>query len=237
VLVVAVIGAAGCSAPARPAHPASPLTRPRSSPVVVAQRNRAPAAEVPPRHVNAGPDKGYLAHAYGRQLPRGTVVPVAAVLEHSNAGGQLVGLADSGPFLGESYPVISRDAGSSWTVAGPKLWLAAAQGAAAVDYIGGSGTTWFAWGMSIVTTFDGGKRWWRSFLGDAIRQVHVTSQGTLIAVAITDQPAPGHAKPPKYISWRYRSVDGGRQWTYLGKGLPVHSWPVGSNGKQRPPSG
>jgi hypothetical protein len=143
------------------------------------------------------------------------------VSAQSRFGGRLLGLTvgRDGDLNGATYAVISDDGGHTWTNYGPELHIDAAQGAKAVSYIGGAAGTVAAWGASIVATSDGGRTWWRTYIGGGIRSLTFGRGATMTAVAYTDDEEPLH--PGRFAAWRYRSTDGGRTWAYRGLAAPA----------------
>lgn len=180
------------------------------------------------RAAEAGRERGYP-----NQKQQGSLVPADAVSESASSGRTMFGLADCGPFLGTSYPAISHDGGQSWRVSGPELWRAAAQGGAAVEYIAASGAVVALWGSSIVTSPDGGRTWWRAYLGQGARTV-LARDRTLTALAQGD-PVPG--QPGLMQTARYRSSDGGLSWRLLGRTTPTPAGPTGPHGSAHPTCG
>jgi hypothetical protein len=109
------------------------------------------------------------------------------------------------------YPVASVDGGTTWRVSGPALHLNAAQAPLSVCEIGAlNRLTYFAYGCGEVvdTTNDGGKHWWRTYLGGGSLAV-VDNGGRLIALVEARSDSGSTA-----ATWAYVSSDGGRRWHY-----------------------
>ena len=106
---------------------------------------------------------------------------------------------------GVSYPVDTVNGGKTWRIDGPELHVPAANGPDVVTQVGaGSPATYFAYGgpagaNSVDVSADGGKHWYRAFLGGVVGAV-VDSNRELFAFT----GAPG----------AYYSKDGGRVWHY-----------------------
>jgi hypothetical protein len=109
------------------------------------------------------------------------------------------------------YPAITVDAGTTWQISGPALHLDAAQAPLSVCAVGAvNRRTYFAYGCGEVidTTNDGGKHWWRTFLGGGSLAVAVDG-GHLVAFVNALQ-----TNGSKATTWAYVSSDGGRHWRY-----------------------
>src|SRR5205085_9797301 len=169
-------------------------------------------------------------HGYPGQKQPGTFIPAGAVWGRASSARTVFGLADCGSFLGTAYPALSHDGGHSWRVAGPELWRAAAQGAEAVGYIVASGPVIALWGSSIVTSPDGGRTWWRTYLGQGVHTVVVRNE-TLTALAQGDRAT---NQSTLMQTARYQSNDGGRSWQLVGRSKPTPAGPVGPNGSTHP---
>jgi hypothetical protein len=106
---------------------------------------------------------------------------------------------------GVTYPIATVNAGKTWRIDGPALHIPAANGPDAVTQVGAAGpTTYFVYGgpagaNSVDVSADGGKHWYRAYLGGAVGAV-VDSNGELFAFTGT----PG----------AYHSKDGGQVWHY-----------------------
>jgi hypothetical protein len=99
----------------------------------------------------------------------------------------------------------------TWRTDGPAVHLDAAQAPLAVIYAGAANRhTYFACcGAQVVdATGDGGKHWWRTFLGDVVLAVVTRPSGELIAMAQTAANASGS----RANTWVYVSRDGGHHW-------------------------
>jgi hypothetical protein len=111
------------------------------------------------------------------------------------------------------YPVVTTDGGKTWRTNGPALHLDAAQAPLSVTDIGMANRhTRFACcgGQVVDATGDGGRHWWRAFLGDLVLAVTSRPGGELIAVAQVAANASG----TKAANWVYVSKDGGHHWHY-----------------------
>lgn len=119
------------------------------------------------------------------------------------------GLAGTG---GAEYPATTTNGGRTWRINGPALHLDAAQAPLAVVEVGlASRKTYFAYGGGQVvdTTNDGGKHWWRAFLGDVVLSVSAPfGPGHLTAVVQTIANSSGTTAN----TFVYSSTDGGRHW-------------------------
>ena len=109
------------------------------------------------------------------------------------------------------YPAATVDAGRTWRVSGPALHLDAAQAPLGVCEVGAlDRRVYFADGCGEVVdaTSDGGRHWWRAFLGGGVLAV-TGSGGRLVAFveAVSDSG-------PTALTWVYVSGDGGRHWRY-----------------------
>ncbi len=109
------------------------------------------------------------------------------------------------------YPAITLNGGTSWQIGGPALHLDAAQAPLSVCAIGAvNRRVYFAYGCGEVidTTNDGGKHWWRTFLGGGSLAV-VNDGGRLVAFVDAFE-----ANGSKASTLAYVSSDGGRHWHY-----------------------
>lgn len=91
------------------------------------------------------------------------------------------------------------------------MHLDAAQAPLAVSNAGAANRrTFFACcGAQVVdATGDGGKHWWRAFLGDVVLAVTSRPGGKLIAVA----QASANSSGTQAATWVYSSKDGGHHW-------------------------
>jgi hypothetical protein len=114
-----------------------------------------------------------------------------------------------------TYPARTANGGRTWTIAGPVLHAAAAQGPLAVDQIGVRGaSTAFAWegaapNTVVDLTTDAGRRWRQAFFPGSVLfvgadggQVFATVYGTVKQGSVTHTGV-----------WVYRTANG-RRWTY-----------------------
>jgi photosystem II stability/assembly factor-like uncharacterized protein len=129
--------------------------------------------------------------------------------------------------MGSTFPLKTVDGGRTWFVDGPAFFLPVADGAAAVgDMSAGSATEAYAYGgpeagSSIVITTDGGKQWWRAWLGQAL--VAVSQHGRdLWALAAGPTASSSVNSAPSMLL--YDSGDGGRTWTYRSTLSGVRGW-------------
>lgn len=143
--------------------------------------------------------------------PAGRRVPAAGVGQrvfvNARDGFALGGIGEA------QYPAATTDGGATWKTTGPALHVNAAQGPLAVTTVGVvSRRTYFYYGAGTVvdSTGDGGKHWWRAFLGDDVLAVVPGAGGGLVAIA---QKALG-ANTNKAVTWVYVSKDGGQVWRY-----------------------
>jgi hypothetical protein len=145
--------------------------------------------------------------------PHGTLAPGTRV--RANTLGQRVfptatrgfALADVG---GAQYPALSTDRGKTWKTNGPALHLNAAQAPLAVVDVGAANAhTFYAFGGGQVVdvTSDGGRTWWRAFLGDIALSVVPRLSGGLVGVAQNATGSGSNATTVVYVS-----RDGGRHW-------------------------
>lgn len=120
------------------------------------------------------------------------------------------GLASVG---GADYPVETTDGGKTWRTSGPAVHLDAAQAPLAVTVAGAANLhTFFACcdAQVVDSTGDGGKHWWRAFLGDVVLSVRGRPGGELIAFA----QAAANSSGSQAVTWVYVSRDGGHHWHY-----------------------
>ena len=149
-----------------------------------------------------------------REPAVGTAVRLSEVNDVAFAT-RRVGYALGGPF-GSTFPLKTTNGGRSWFVDGPALFLPVADGAAAVGDLSATSADAYSYGgdaggSSVVISNDGGKRWWRAWLGQAV--VAVSQRGSdlwALAAGSTDSSAV-NAIPPLLL---YDSSNGGRTWTY-----------------------
>jgi hypothetical protein len=110
------------------------------------------------------------------------------------------------------YPAASTDGGATWKTTGPALHVNAAQAPLSVTHVGAAGRRtyyYFGSGQVVDATGDGGKHWWRAFLGDVVLAVVPGPSGELVAIA---QKALGTGNTA--ATWVYVSKDGGKVWRY-----------------------
>jgi hypothetical protein len=116
-------------------------------------------------------------------------------------------LADTG---GAQYPATTVNGGQIWKTDGPALHLDAAQAPLVVTNIGAaSKRTVFAFGggQSVDATGDGGKHWWRAFLGEVVIATVPRLGGGLITVAQTGGSGLSAGRTLVYVT-----RDGGHHW-------------------------
>jgi hypothetical protein len=167
-------------------------------------RSSAPAtAAAPPTRVTAQ----LITHQRGTLRPGKTV--------RSSTLGQRVfvnahigfALANTG---GAQYPATTVNGGQTWKTNGPALHLNAAQAPLVVTNIGAaSKRTVFAFGGGQVvdSTGDGGKHWWRAFLGDAVIATVPRLGGGLTTIAQTAGSGASAGRTLVYVT-----RDGGHHW-------------------------
>ena len=136
----------------------------------------------------------------------GTIVSAASlgirVFVSAKDGFALANLSTGG---GVTYPAVTVDAGRTWRIAGPELWVAAANAPNVLTQVGAaSPRTYFTYGgpqggNSVAVSSDAGRHWYRAYLAGAVPAV-VADNGTLIAWT--------------NLSGVYYSKDGGRHWHY-----------------------
>ena len=108
------------------------------------------------------------------------------------------------------YPAETVNGGRTWRTNGPALHLNAAQAPLAVVFTGASSArTFYAFGGGQVVdaTGDGGRHWWRTFLGDAPIAVVPRLGGGLVAFT-QDANSSGSGG----VTLVYVSTDGGHHW-------------------------
>ena len=172
-----------------------------------APRARATAAPTPPATVTAQ----RITRTPGT-LARGSHVSAGDVSRQREFLGAKHGfaLASVG---GADYPVETSDGGKTWRTSGPTVHLDAAQAPLAVTDSGAATLhTFFACcdAQVVDSTGDGGKHWWRAFLGDVVIAVRGRPNGELIAFA---QKA-ANSSGSQAVTWVYVSRDGGHHWHY-----------------------
>lgn len=108
------------------------------------------------------------------------------------------------------YPAETVNGGRTWRTNGPALHLNAAQAPLAVVFTGASSArTFYAFGGGQVVdaTGDGGRHWWRAFLGDAPIAVVPRLGGGIVAFT-QDANSSGSGG----VTLVYVSTDGGHHW-------------------------
>jgi photosystem II stability/assembly factor-like uncharacterized protein len=160
------------------------------------------------------PPKTVTAHRITRQA--GTLKPGATV-SSSSLGPRTFINNDVGFALaattGAQYPAGTTDGGKHWKTIGPALHVNAAQAPLAVENLGATNTkTVFAYGggQSVDVTSDGGKTWWRAFLGDDVPAVVAGNGHRLVAFAQALNGPSG----VKAVTWEYITKDGGHHWSF-----------------------
>lgn len=151
---------------------------------------------------------GQLITAPHHTLRPGTPVPLSSLGPRAFANARVgfslahVGQAD--------YPAVTPDGGRTWHTNGPALHLDAAQAPLAVVDPGAAGnSTFFAFGggQAIDSTSDGGRHWWRAFLGEAVIGAVPRIGGGIIAFAQNTVGTGSSAVTEVYVS-----RDGGHHW-------------------------
>jgi hypothetical protein len=163
---------------------------------------RAAAASLSPVTVKASPitvGRGY------RLLQPGTIVRSSRLGVRAFIDDSLGVALNTGMSLnGVTYPVGTVNGGRTWRIDGPALHVPAANGPDAVTQIGAARpATFFAYGgpggaNSVDVSADGGRHWFRAFLGGGVVAAVVDSNGELFAFT-----GGGGA---------FSSTDGGRTW-------------------------
>jgi hypothetical protein len=131
------------------------------------------------------------------------VAPVPRVFVNNNDG---VSMGTGGSLGGVTYPVATVNGGKTWRIDGPELHVPAANAPNVVTQLGAAGpATYFIYGgamggNSVNVTNNGGKQWYRAYLGGVVGAVVATSSGVLYA--FTEQPGV------------YYSNNGGKVWHY-----------------------
>jgi hypothetical protein len=110
------------------------------------------------------------------------------------------------------YSAATTDGGASWQTDSPALHVDAAQAPLSVLFVGAASKRViyaYGGGEAVDVSGDGGKHWWRAFLGDVVDAV-VPGVGGLDAFV---QKAVGTSST-KTVNWTYVSRDGGHHWHY-----------------------
>ncbi len=179
------------------------------------------AAAVPPvsRATLLRPSAGVHEPAVGTEVPLNEVSSIAFATPR-------VGYALGGPFA-SSFPLKTVDGGRNWFIDGPAFFRPVADGASVVgDMTAASASEAYAYGgpyggSSIVITTDGGKQWWRAWLGQAL--LAVSQHGSdLWALAAGPTTSSSNALPPKMLL--YDSGGDGRTWTYRSTLSGARGW-------------
>jgi hypothetical protein len=143
--------------------------------------------------------------------PRGTIVSSSKlgvrVFVNAKSGFALATLTKGG---GATYPAATVNGGKSWRIDGSEFHVAAADAPDVVTQLGvASPATYFAYGgpaggNSVDVSADGGKHWWRAYLGGAVYAVvsSVAAPRAHELIAFTHLPGV------------YVSADGGRHWRH-----------------------
>lgn len=120
-------------------------------------------------------------------------------------------LADYRDPVPSTYPALSTDGGSTWRVAGPLFWVAAADGPAVTNSVGAFGPEgayfWGEGGNAVKVTTDEGAHWWTAGFGAGVFHVSA-SHGILQAVALGNQ-----VSCSDFQAFLYVSSDTGWIWT------------------------
>jgi photosystem II stability/assembly factor-like uncharacterized protein len=114
---------------------------------------------------------------------------------------------------GADYPAATTDGGKNWKTDGPALHVAALQAPLSVLYVGAVNLkTIYAYGggQTVDVTSDGGKTWWRAFLGDYVAAVVPGFGHRLVAFEQTGVGPNGS----KAVALQYVSKDGGKNWHF-----------------------
>ena len=158
----------------------------------------SPAATVRATQIPASPAPTFLQPG---KIVRSSRLGVRAFVNGKDG----VALNTGQSLSGVTYPVATVNGGKTWRIDGPALHIPAANGPDAVTQVGAAGpATYFAYGgpagaNSVDVSADGGKHWYRAFLGGVVGAV-VGSDRELFAFT----GAPG----------AYYSKNGGRVWHY-----------------------
>ncbi len=161
------------------------------------------------------PPTTVTAHKITRQpgtLEPGSIVSSASLGVRTFVDGKGDGFALASTQQAQ-YPAATTDGGKTWKTDGPALHVNAAQAPLAIESLSAANTkTVFAYGggQSVDVTGDGGKTWWRAFLGDDVPAVIPGSGHRLVAFAQALSGPSGVTS----VTWEYVSTDGGRHWHY-----------------------
>ncbi len=152
---------------------------------------------------------GQVIRAPHGTLPRGTALKSSTIFStrvfHSDADG--FALAHQGS---ADYPVLSRDGGRIWRIAGPALHVDAANGPAAVTSVGVKGSSVdYAYGSGTIdVTNDGGSTWYQVFPEGSVTAVVAGARGLAAYVQALNAQTGTVSAVVQYVS-----SDGGRVWT------------------------
>jgi hypothetical protein len=160
------------------------------------------------------PPKTVTAHKITRQS--GTLKPGSSV--SSSSLGPRTFVSDNDGFaLADTqqaqYPAGTTDGGRTWKTIGPALHADALQAPLSVEFLSAANKkTVFAYGggQAVDVTGDGGKTWWRAFLGDDVTAVVPGSGHRLVAFAQALNGSSG----VNAVTWEYVSTDGGQHWHF-----------------------
>ena len=154
--------------------------------------------------------RGQLIRSQPGTVKVGTTVPAAGVGQRVFVNGR-DGFTLGG--VGQAqYPAATTDGGATWKTTGPALHVNAAQAPLSVTTVGVVNRhTYFYYGAGTVvdTTSDGGKHWYRAFLGDVVLAVVPGTNGQLVAIA-----QKGTGVGNQAVTWVYVSRNGGKVWRY-----------------------
>lgn len=118
------------------------------------------------------------------------------------------------PHSSQTYPVISADGGSTWSIDGPLFHVDALQGASVVARVGAlrphGAYFWGQGGNLIWITYDLGAHWWQVGFGAGVASVSRSKKGTLEAVAFGSEVHEDHGSALQ--RFLYASTDAGRTW-------------------------
>lgn len=111
------------------------------------------------------------------------------------------------------YPAATADGGRRWRTDGPALHIDAANGPAAVAFMGAtSPRTAFAYGQgnAVDVTSDSGRHWYGAFFDGDVMAVVPGFHNDLVVFIDASTGSPGTTGP----TWQYVSRNGGRTWHY-----------------------
>jgi hypothetical protein len=151
---------------------------------------------------------GEMITARGGTLARGTVLKSSTIFStrvfRTDQDGFALATRNSA-----DYPVLTTNGGVSWKIAGPALHVDAADGPAAVESVGVSGSTVdFAYGSGAIdVTSNGGTTWYQVFPEANVTAVVAGARG--LAAYVQALNVQGLVTG----TYQYVSIDGGRRWT------------------------